>query len=151
MGAPVTAAEMSLGLLLHPERAARLVQQKAVDKNQLGLHDVLEELISRTIKSSHRDNYLKAVQEAVNYAVFEQLFSLAVNKEATPQVKAITNSAIDGLENWLSGREGVMDKQMLREIKQFRENPEDFKIESTTPKIPDGSPIGSFQCFSDRI
>ncbi|MDR9457241.1 MAG: zinc-dependent metalloprotease [Salegentibacter sp.] len=151
LGAPVTAAEMSLGLLLHPERTARLVQQKAVDKNQLGLRDVLEELISGTIKSSHRDNYLKTVQEAINYTVFEHLLSSTVNKKATPQVKAITNSVIDDLENWLSKRETAMEKQMLREIKQFRENPEDFKIESTTPKIPDGSPIGSFQCFSNEI
>ncbi len=151
LGAPVTAAEMSLSLLLHPERAARLVQQKAVDNNQLGLQDVLEELISGTIRSTHRDNYQKTVQEAVNYTVFEHLLALAVNKKATPQVKAITNSAIDDLGKWLSGRETAMEKQMLREIKQFRENPEDFKIESTAPKIPDGSPIGSFQCFSNEI
>ncbi|HEY9183956.1 MAG TPA: zinc-dependent metalloprotease [Salegentibacter sp.] len=150
LGAPVTAAEMSLSLLLHPERAARLVQQNAVNKNQLGLQEVLEELISGTIKSSYRDNYLKAVQEAVNYTVFEHLLALAVNKKATPQVKAITNSAIDDLESWLSGRGAAIEKQMLRDIKQFKENPKDFKIEGTTPKIPDGSPIGSFRCFNNE-
>ncbi|WP_081210849.1 zinc-dependent metalloprotease [Salegentibacter sediminis] len=144
LGAPVTAAEMSLDLLLHPERAARLVQQKALDKDQLGLPDVLEELIDATIKSSYRDGYLETVQEAVNFTVFQHLLSLAVNNKATPQVKAITNSAIDNLENWLSGRDSALHKQMLREIKQFRENPEDFKIKTTSPKIPDGSPIGGF-------
>lgn len=150
-GAPVTAAGMSVSLLLHPERAARLVQQKATDKKQLGLEEVLEELISETIKSSHRDNYLNSVQEAINYNIFEHLLSLAANSKVTPQVRAITNSAIDDLEVWLTGREAAVDKEMLRDIRQFRENPEDFKIESTTPKIPDGSPIGSFECFIDEI
>ncbi|MGY5846775.1 zinc-dependent metalloprotease [Salegentibacter sp. HM20] len=148
LGAPATAAKMSLELLLHPERAARLVQQKATDKKQPGLDDVLKELISNTIRLSHRDNYLNAVQEVVNYAVFEQMLSLAANKKATPQVRALTNAEIDNLEGWLSGRASALHKLMLREIKQFRENPEDFKIESITPKIPDGSPIGS---FSERL
>jgi hypothetical protein len=144
LGAPVTAAKMSLELLLHPERAARLVQQKALDKKLPGLEDVLEKLTSKTIKTSQRDNYLNAVHEAINYTVFEQLLSLAANKKATPQVRAITNSAIDDLESWLSGKDAALHKLMLLEIKQFRENPEDFKIETTTPKIPDGSPIGGF-------
>ncbi|MGY5850880.1 zinc-dependent metalloprotease [Salegentibacter sp. F14] len=150
LGAPVTAAAMSLELLLHPQRAARLVQQKALDNKQLGLKDVLEDLIAETIQSSPRDSYHSAVQKAINYTVFEHLLSLAGNNKATPQVKAITNSAIEELKTWLTKQDGTLEHQMLREIRQFREHPEDFKIESTTPKIPDGSPIGSFRCYHNE-
>ncbi|NJW54906.1 zinc-dependent metalloprotease, partial [Salinimicrobium oceani] len=51
LGAAATSADMTLSLLLHPERAARLVQQKALDDDQLGLAEVLEDLVVETIKS----------------------------------------------------------------------------------------------------
>ena len=35
--------------------------------------------------------------------------------------------------------------QYGRLISEFREHPEKFKLEES-PKIPDGSPIGSFSC-----
>ncbi|MDX1315332.1 MAG: zinc-dependent metalloprotease, partial [Eudoraea sp.] len=42
LSAAETASDMTLGLLLHPERASRLIQQKSLDNRQLGLEDVLE-------------------------------------------------------------------------------------------------------------
>ncbi len=88
LGAPATASKMTLSLLLHPERAARLVQQKALDENQLGLGEVLEELILKTIKSSEENPYLQEVQHVINYNVLQYLMYLAVHTNATPQVKA---------------------------------------------------------------
>jgi len=38
-GAVETASEMTLSLLLHPDRASRLVQHKSLDNNQLGLNE----------------------------------------------------------------------------------------------------------------
>jgi hypothetical protein len=146
LGAPVTSANLSLSLLLHPERMARLVQQKSLDKKQLGPEEVLNELISNTIKKSHRNAYLNEVQEAVNYQVLLQLIKLAENDSATTKVEAIANAQIDELKNWLSKKDGAFYQQMLREIDNYRENPSEYKTKLNVPEIPDGSPIGSFRC-----
>ncbi|MGA8853381.1 MAG: zinc-dependent metalloprotease, partial [Christiangramia sp.] len=75
-GAPATASEMTLGFLLHPARAERLVQQHSLDKNLPGLSYILDELISETIKTTKGNNYEIAVQETINFVVFKHLLNL---------------------------------------------------------------------------
>ncbi|CAL66771.1 zinc-dependent metalloprotease [Christiangramia forsetii] len=143
-GAPATAGEMTLSFLLHPARAERLVQQNSLNPDLPGLENVLDEIISETIKSNVKGNYEAAVQNTINFVVFKHLLNLAVNKKSTPLVRAITNEKIDELADWLRGKDAVVSKEMYRNIKIFREKPEEFKLELNVPKIPDGSPIGSF-------
>src|SRR5690606_5269890 len=87
-GAPATASDMSLSLLLHPERAARLVQQRSINSDLPGLDQVIDGLIDNTIGRSHADPYLQEVQNAINYNVLQHLMNLAAHKNATPAVKA---------------------------------------------------------------
>lgn len=145
LGAPATAAEMTLSLLLHPERAARLVQQKAIDPNQLGLEEVLEELIDSSIKSNHKDSYLREVGNVVKYETLQQLLKLAADKDATSQVRAVAHFQIEELQAWLQKNQkgnSVTNKELLRQIERFWEHPMEFEEEKRAPKIPDGSPIG---------
>ena len=138
-----TASDMTLSLLLHPERANRLIQQKSLDNNQLGLDEVLQKLINESFKTTQKNPYLKEVQQMVNENVLKYIMNLAVNDNAYFQVNAIANKAIqtifEGLDN------SVYSNQYKRLIKRFNEEPEEFKFESS-PKIPDGSPIGSDLC-----
>ncbi|CAM4294503.1 zinc-dependent metalloprotease [Gillisia hiemivivida] len=145
-GAAGTASVLSLQYLLHPERAARLIQQKTLDNSQLGLDEVLEELINSTLKKTFKDSYLQQVQNTINYNVLQYLFNLAVNKGSIPQVKAVTNSVINSLQSWLESNSNneVFRSQLLREIEQFKKDPELFKPMIQAPEIPDGSPIGSY-------
>ena len=94
-GAVETASNMTLGLLLHPQRITRLVQHKSLDKKQLGLVEVLDELISKTIKQTHKDSYDQELQNVVNVQVLNQLFYLSSNQNMYKQVNAIVNSKID--------------------------------------------------------
>ena len=142
-GAPVTAADMSLGFLLHPARAERLVQQQAVNGKLPGLDAVLDQLSEKTIRSSHKDDYLASVQQAINFTVLKHLMNLASNAKSTNMVKAVTNAHIEKLAAALGNRNDVYSAEMLRKIKEFRERPEDFQFEVQIPKIPDGSPIGN--------
>ncbi|MGA8854832.1 MAG: hypothetical protein WB492_11710, partial [Christiangramia sp.] len=66
-----------------------------------------------------------------------------INKYSTPMVRSLANEKIDELANWLRGKDNVVFKEMYRNIKRFREKPEEFKLEINVPKIPDGSPIGA--------
>ncbi len=146
IGAAGTASNLSLQYLLHPERAARLIQQKALDNSQLSLDELLSGLINSTLKKTFKDPYLQQIQNTINYNVLQHLFNLAAHKNAIHQVKAITNSTITSLEAWLESNSNneVFRSQLLLEIKQFKEHPELFKPMVQAPKIPDGSPIGSF-------
>lgn len=144
LGAPATASDMSLALLLHPARAERLVQQNAVNEALPGLEYVLDELLNKTIKVQKRDAYLSSVQHTINFVVFKHLLNLASNKESTPLVRAISNEKIDDLANWLRQQDDAVAAEMYRNIRKFRDEPEEFRLEINTPQIPDGSPIGSF-------
>ena len=138
-----TASDMTLSLLLHPERANRLVQQKSLDNNQLSLDEVLQTLINESFKKTQKAPYLNEVQQMVNENVLKYIMNLAVNDNAYFQVNAIANKAIqtifEGLDN------SVYSNQFKRLIKRFNEEPEEYILESS-PKIPDGSPIGSDKC-----
>jgi hypothetical protein len=143
LSAASTASELTLGLLLHPQRANRMIQQKSLDANQLGLEEMLNTIIDNTFKKKHNDAYLNEVQQMVNMNVLKQIMNLAVNDNAFFQVHAIANKAIQkitlGLDTSAYGMEYV------RMIKHFNEEPNEFKIQDA-PKIPDGSPIGSNYC-----
>ena len=143
-GAPTTASEMTLNLLLHPARAERLVQQQRLNSKLPGLENVLDEIISKTIKSDVKGDYESTVQQTINFVVFKHLLNLAIHKNSTTLVRALTNDKIDELGNWLRVRDDAVSKEMYRNIKMFRERPEEFKLELNVPKIPDGSPIGTY-------
>jgi len=144
-GAPSTASEMTLTLLLNPARAERLVQQHSLKNDLPGLEYVLDNIVSETIKGNVKGTYESSVQKTINFVVFKHLLNLAVNKKSTPLVRAITNEKIDELANWLREKNDMVSKEMYRNIEMFRKRPEEFKLELNVPKIPDGSPIGSFE------
>ncbi len=143
LSAASTASEMSLSLLLHPQRANRMIQQKSLDANQLGLEDMLNTLINNTFKKKHNDAYLNEVQQMVNMNLLQQIMNLAVNDNAFMQVNAIANKAIQTITASLDNSAYAM--QYKRLIDRFNEAPNEFKIQDA-PGIPDGSPIGSDIC-----
>lgn len=146
-GAVETASAMTLELLLHPERVTRLVQHKSLDDSQLGLVEVLDEVIANSIQKSYKDSYYQELQNVVNYQVLNQLFHLSSNKDMYWQVNAIVNDKIDKINLLLknskeTGIQKMYHKEMIQMISNFKKNPIKFK-KPQTPKIPDGSPIGS--------
>ncbi len=142
-----TASDMTLKLLLHPERANRLVHQKGLDAKQLGLDEVLQILIDNSFNMQHKDTYLNEVQQMVNVNVLKHIMNLAVTDRAYFQVNAIANEAINNISKALYSKKGSLKyaSQYALLIKDFKAKPEKFKL-AVSPKIPDGSPIGSDIC-----
>ncbi|RIV68872.1 zinc-dependent metalloprotease [Flagellimonas aequoris] len=137
-----TAADMTLGLLLHPERASRLIQQKSLDKNQMGLKEVLDETIKGTFDLSHRDDYEEEVQNTVNFRVLYHIMNLAAHTDVHPQVNAIALEALKNLKTQLLGNgKNAIAAEMVQRIDDFMKDPSKFKL-IEVPQIPDGSPIG---------
>ena len=139
-----TASDMTLKFLLHPQRANRLVLQKSLDGSQLSLEDVINALLKYSFEMTNTDPYLSEIQHQINVNVLKYLMNLAVNDQSYFQVKAIANKALRDVAKKNLGFDAIQYQYNLL-IKEFYEHPEKFKLENS-PKIPDGSPIGSDIC-----
>ncbi len=140
------------GMILHPQRANRLLEQHSRFPNQPGFSYVVSELINMTWKSSRSEGYHREIQRAIEIQLLLKLFELANSNEAQHQVRALTVKHIKALDTYLVKAIKKIDKdeeahyeyaQIL--IKTFFKNPEKFK-QSNAPNLPDGSPIGNDQC-----
>lgn len=147
IAAAQTAADLSLGLLFHPERASRLIQQKSLDAGQLGLDELLDEILKQTIENKHRDPYINTVQTSINYRVLDHLMALGAAEDTNPQVNASSHSKLRELRKRLISTGPDKDHQeMVRRIDTYFDDPSKYKS-GKSPKIPDGSPIGMFCGF----
>ncbi len=145
-GAVETASEMTLSLLLHPERASRLVQHKSLDNSQLGLEELVNTLIDNSFKKNYKDTYYQELQNVVNNQVLNQLFYLAASENTYKQVIAIVNSKLSEIATLVRNRKSngvqkIYDLELIKSIETFKKNPSKYK-KPTVSKIPDGSPIG---------
>ena len=141
-----SAADFTVGLLLHPARAARLLEHHARDEDQPSLHHVLDSLLDATWGARTDDGLQGEVQRAVRYVVLKHLMSLAASPDSPPQVRATADSMLTNLVGRLGRR---LDQNMRIQagyaqglIEQYRNTPERFVLESP-PALPPGSPIGS--------
>ena len=150
LSASSTASEMTLKLLLHPQRMARLIQQSSLDDKQLSLEELLDRLFKETIFMKNTSNYRKEVQNTINYNTLNHVIQLAQNEDVIPQVRAIVKHELKKLKTQLeakkaSGVEAIYIADYIEIIDSYFKNPSSFKV-IDAPKIPDGSPIGT-SCF----
>nr|WP_238858000.1 zinc-dependent metalloprotease [Poritiphilus flavus] len=144
LSASETAADMTLGLLLNPQRASRIIQQKALDPGNLGLKEVLETLVNQSFKKQPKDPYLKEVGQGTNYRILFHIMNLAAHKEVHPQVNALAYEALRNINQILgTGQADANKREMARRIQEFTKRPEEFEV-IPSPQIPDGSPIGMY-------
>ena len=79
----------------------------------------------------------------VNLNVLKYIMNLAVSDNAYFQVNAITNQTLNKIAALID--EDVYSNHYKTLIGRFKKNPNEFKL-NFSPKIPDGSPIGSDMC-----
>ncbi len=148
---PIAAAEniadLTLSLLLDPARSARLINQAAMDPAQLGLKDVIDELLKSTFYQQAEESYAAEVQRIVNIVALKRLMALVADQNSSPQTKAIVLFKLDQLKSWLKDQDTKDFSQeahyyyCLELIKLFEKEPDTFKLTSPV-KIPNGAPIG---------
>jgi hypothetical protein len=151
-----TASEMSLSLLLSPERMNRLVVQSSLynaSSKNMNLSHLLTTLTSNTFKTQYNQSdeatnkYFFENQQVINNNYLKFLLNLASNKKSFFHVKSKANKEIRSIATFLSSKKNknIYSSEYLRTINKFNSKPELFELKSS-PKIPDGSPIGSTQC-----
>jgi len=135
-----------LGMLLHPERANRLVTQFGFDSNQLSLKETLDTLINNHFKVRFRDGHEQQLNDLVKANLLKQIMHLGQHPESNAIVKAIVHKSLIGLDQWLAGQSDTGFGPVYRtEIDNYFDDPEDF-VPPVSKRLPDGSPIGSFSC-----
>jgi Met-zincin/Domain of unknown function (DUF5117)/Domain of unknown function (DUF5118) len=137
LAAAAAAAGKTVAMLLHPQRAARVVAQHARDAAHLSLDQVLTALIRGTLLAERRKGASLAVQRVVDSVVVDGILNLAVNPTAPRSVLAIVERKLRRFPVPADSLAHVH----VRRIERFLEHPERFDRKSN-PELPPGSPIG---------
>jgi len=144
----VVAAYHTVSNVLQPERAARTVEQHAVDPSLPGLEDVIDELFAASFGAAAATPYEAEISRAVERVVIEQLITLAASADM-PQVRAIATFKLgrklfdlnEGMTRITDDGEAAHTSLLARDIKRFMDNPDAFK-RPAGPTVPPGAPIG---------
>src|SRR5438132_2549082 len=137
--------------LFNPERAARIVEFHARDSaNYPAFGEVLDKILTETLRAPVRSGYEGEIQRTVNAAVLNELMALAANERASNEVRAIAEFRLEILRNWLRQQVDLTRDENQKafllyasnQIKRFQDDPK--KMNLTKPNDPpDGQPIGT--------
>jgi Met-zincin/Domain of unknown function (DUF5117) len=150
VGAAESAADMTINLLLNPERAARLVQYHAEDPSEPSLAEVIDKLIGATWKAPDAPGLSGEVQRAIDMVALYRLMSLAGNESASGEARAIALSKLAALHDWTPPAAAnpemiALHRFAVAEIKHFETNPREIGV-PRPPLAPPGMPIGEDDC-----
>ncbi len=146
LGIAETAAELSVSLILNPQRANRLVEYGARDNN-LTLKETIDELMESSWNKKKERGYLGSIQDVVNSVVTKNLIELHASGQSNPLTKAIVASELIKLSQMLSERSNdpmALHASMM--IDSYLDDPSEFEAPRTL-SAPPGSPIGSGPMF----
>ncbi|HUF50672.1 MAG TPA: zinc-dependent metalloprotease [Longimicrobiales bacterium] len=144
-----SAADMTLALLLNDERAARLVQQKALDASLPGLPDVLAQITRAVAAAPAADTYEAEIARAVQRVYADRLMALALTA-TMPQVRALATYELSRLPAALpaaSNTDAAAHRMMIaRDVQRFMERPMEPAPARpiAAPTTPPGQPIGMY-------
>ena len=147
--APATvAADLTLGMLLQPERAARLVLQPAFDPELPGLREVIGRLLDAVFGAAPADAYQQEIARAVQRRAVEQLMRLAAEAPMA-QVRAEATAALRGLRDNLGTTAAEAEPAraahaalLVDDIERFLHRPAPADEPVPPLQAPPGSPIG---------
>ncbi len=147
VAAAESAADLTLALVLQPQRASRLVEYHARDAANPGLDEVLTAVVKATWQAPRARGLAAETQSAVESATLEGLLGLAASKQASPEARAIARFHVMALKTQLSAsgslpREGQAHRAAaLARIALFERDPEKF-VPAPPVDAPPGMPIG---------
>lgn len=145
----VVASDMTLGFLFAPDRASRLVSQKALDPTLPGLEDVIDRVVAATFDAPTASAYEAEIQRAVQRVVVSYLMRLSASAPLS-QARAIATFKLKAIQTRESAVTPAMPtaviahRQMLyADIQRFFNGPGDPASRIiAVPGLPPGAPIG---------
>jgi hypothetical protein len=148
----VVAADLVMGQLLEPARAARLVNQRALDTTLPGLDTVIDRLREAASVKQARSAYEAEIVRAMQYVLVDNLMALATTG-SMPQARALATYKLRAMVRDLgqagTGGPGATNVAQLAtatyladEIKRFLDRPSQPAQRIAVPEAPPGAPIG---------
>ncbi len=148
----VVLADLIASNLLAPDRAARLVEQRAIDPSLPGLGDVIDRLLRAATRPAGRPEYEAEIARAVQHVVVDAVIALA-DRAPMPQVRAVATLKLrQRMRDWSgpapagagAGTESriAMNAYLADEIKRFLDRPSTPVGRLAIPEAPPGAPIG---------
>jgi hypothetical protein len=146
------AAEVTIGFILQPDRAARMVAQNAVDQSLPGLGEVIDRLIRATFDQPTSGNYEAEVRRATERVLVDRVMWLA-QSAPNAQVRAIAALKLDRIRTrsttagaaTMAESERAHRNLLAADIKRFMErgmvDAMGGRIVPPSP-APPGAPIG---------
>jgi len=141
-----TAAGLSVSVLLHPQRAARLVEYHARDPSAPGLVELIDKVLDATWLRSYDDPYHQELQRVVNNTVLYYLVELVKSQEVPAIVRSVALYKLHDLNAKLEDVETEDELTLAQHwyldsvLELLEENPDAVKL--TPPaKPPMGAPI----------
>lgn len=149
----LVAGDMTMGFILMQDRAARMVEQKAVGTDLPGLEDVVDRLIGSVYDAKPADAYQTEISRGLQRVLVSHLMGLAASSPMS-QVRAIATFKLKALQQRLSARGAVAtaavaerahSQLLVSDIQRFLDKPNDPATRiSTLPPAPPGAPIGDW-------
>ncbi|MGE0131212.1 MAG: zinc-dependent metalloprotease [Blastocatellales bacterium] len=146
LAAATIAADLALGVLLDPNRAARMIDFHARNAANPDFKESLDAIINATWKSPAPQNgYHHAIQRSVRSLTAQRLMELASNENASPLVRAEASGALRGLSAALKAAAGAdaHRRATQEEIERFLNRPDAVRPQTRPLPTPPGDPIGS--------
>jgi len=141
------AADVTVGFVLQPDRAARIVAQHAVDPTLPGLEEVIDKLTAATFDAAATTPYEAAMRRAAERVLVDRVMWLAEGS-ANSDVRAISSLRLQRLATRLRAATGANETDtaqntlLAADIKRFLERPEDAGHALVAAPAPPGAPIG---------
>jgi hypothetical protein len=145
------AADVTIGFVLQPDRAARMVAQHAIDPSLPGLQDVIGRLFIATFQTPVTTPYEREIRRATSRALVERVMWLA-GGAPMPQVRAIASESLTHMtgkplasaDEPTDGGDLAMGGLLAADIKRFLERPMEPIKSPSTYEAPPGAPIGDY-------
>jgi hypothetical protein len=141
------AADVTIGFVLQPDRAARLVAQHAIDPALPGLEGVVDRLVKATFDAPTATPYEAEVRRATERVLVDRLAGLAAAAQ-NPQVRALASLKLQRLAarlrvNGAKSEADIAQHTLLAaDITRFLERPADNAKTLPAAPAPPGAPIG---------
>lgn len=149
LAAAETAAGLTLRMILHHERAARLVEHHARDQKYPGLGEMIDSVLGGTFFAKRQTGLKGEIQRVVDMVTLHHLMKLAANEAASHQMRAVAMLKIGELDSWLAQQDrSQLDESLLAHYRYGRQLIDHFLEDPSTATVPApveppaGSPIG---------
>jgi hypothetical protein len=130
------AAELTIGLILNPQRAARLVEYHSRDTTNPGLEEVIESLVGTTWRATPKAGLRREIADVVRIVALQKLIGLAVDANSSVEVRSIATAEIQRNKRLFS------DAYSAALVTKFEEDPKSLDLPKPV-EAPPGQPIGS--------